>query len=139
MNSSPTPLRCYPAVGLDTDHPFWVSKSSFNRHFDQTDFMCRSVHNVVDAYLANWFHRDAAGKRYFTLPPVSVIRGSTQFISGRHRTAVLLRHLEQVPLSFDFRHILDADRTWLQSVVTAPIDLSTEIALPDLPVKVVLP
>lgn len=80
------------------------------------------MRDVTDAYLAEWFHCDAEGKRYFSLPPISVNQGRTQFISGRHRTAVLLRHLEHVPPSFDFRDIRDNDNAWLHSIVITPID-----------------
>ena len=103
-------MHCMPSVGLKIDMPFWVSKADFFQYFDQSDFLCRNVQNVADAYLDDWFHMDTSENRCFSLPLVSVNFGTTQFISGRHRTAVLLRHLDRVPLSFDFRFISSADK-----------------------------
>jgi hypothetical protein len=66
-------VRCFPAVNLDTDVPFWISRSSFSRNFDQQDFMCRDVAHVVDAYLEEWFYSDANGNRYFPMPTETAI------------------------------------------------------------------
>ena len=132
-------MRCLPAVNLDTDVAFWISKTSFFRHFDQQDFMCRNVGDVVDAYLEEWFHSDSNGSRFFLIPPVSVRHKITQFISGRHRTAVLLRHLEQVPLSFDSRFTTSDDEDWIWSIASGQIENDVHIELPDLPIRAVLP
>jgi hypothetical protein len=132
-------IKCPAIVSLDTDLPFWVTADSFNRSFCQADFASRNVLDVVDAYLKEWFDRDVDGTWLFSLPPISVNRGITQFISGRHRTAVLLRHLPRVPLSFDSRWLTHDDRTWIDAVVDEPIDMSSPIDLPDLPVRKVLP
>ena len=132
-------MHCLPSVHLDTDIPFWVERSSFIQHFDQTDFLRRTVHNVVDAYLEDWFCIDGDGVRRFMIPPVSVRSRRTQFISGRHRTAVLLKHLDRVPLSFHTREISDADRAWVSSIVAEPIETNSVIELPDLPILSSLP
>jgi len=70
---------------------------------------------------------------------VSVNNGRTQFISGRHRTAVLLRHLERIPLSFDMRDISDADTQWIRRIALSPIQTDTLIELPDLSIRPSLP
>lgn len=132
-------MRCLPRVDLATDLPFWVSRLSFLQHFAQDDFLCRHTKNVVDAYLEAWFEVDSSGTRFFKIPPVSVNFGRTQFISGRHRTAVLLRHLDRIPLSFDTRFVADADRVWIDSIVAARIETDTAIELPDLPIMLTLP
>lgn len=132
-------LRCLPYVHLATDAPWWIEKSSFLQHFDQDDFLCRQIRNVVDAYLHEWFHDGPDATRFFKIPPISVNNGKTQFISGRHRTAVLLRHLERIPLSFDMRHISVADMKWISFVAVEPIETHTLIDLPDLPIRPSLP
>lgn len=132
-------MRCLPQVQLDTDIPYWVSRASFLQHFDQTDFLIRNVKDVVNAYLEDWFCVDAEGTRRYKIPPVGVYRGRTQFISGRHRTAVLLKYLDRVPLSFDTRNVTDTDRVWIDSVVAARIETDTVIELPDLPIRPSLP
>ena len=132
-------MRCLPYVHLGTDAPWWVEKSAFLQHFDQNDFLCRNIKNAVDAYLDDWFHDEPNQIRFFKIPSVSVIRGKTQFISGRHRTAVLLRHLERIPLSFDMRYISNSDIKWIRSVAVAPIVATVPIDLPDLPIVPSLP
>lgn len=124
---------------LATDIPYWVAKDTFLSRFDMDDFACRDVGNVVDAYLADWFETDSSRERRFRIPPVSVHGGSTQFIGGRHRTAVLLKHLDAIPLSFDTRDMSHSDNAWVCSVVSSRIDLSLEIDLPDLPIRERLP
>lgn len=89
--------------------------------------------------MKDWFHHGAGQTRYFEIPPVSVIKGKTQFISGRHRTAVLLRHLARAPLAFAMRDIGETDTEWIQRVALSPIAIDTLIELPDLPVSPSLP
>ena len=132
-------LRCLPYVDLPTDAPWWVAKSAFFAHFDQKDFLCRHMKNVTDAYLEEWFHDGSPGALYFKIPPVSVINGKTQFITGRHRTAVLLGHLERIPLAFAMRDISDTDTDWIRRVALSPIETETLMELPDLPIRPSLP
>ena len=133
-------MRCRLLVNLDTDIPFWVSLESFLNNFDQNDFHMRKVQNVADAYLESWFCNDTNGNRCFIIPPVSVHDGITQFISERHRTAVLMRHLKELPLSFDSRFISETDKQWIDSVAFRPIDLDADVVeLPELPIKQTLP
>jgi len=134
------PVHCKLAVNLDTDIPYWVEVSSFLNIFDQSDFKSRNVQNVTDAYLKDWFYDDSNGDCCFLIPPVSVHGGVTQFISGRHRTAVLMRHMNRLPLSFDSRDLSEADETWIESVASKLINLEVEeIELPDFPIMEALP
>lgn len=116
-----------------------MSKSSFLQHLDQGDFLTRCSKEVVDAYLQDWFYFAADGTRFYKIPAVSVHAGRTQFIGGRHRTAVLLKHLDSFPLAFDTRYLAGDDRMWIESIVGGPIDADTVIELPDLPIKSSLP
>lgn len=132
-------MRCLPYIDLPTDAPWWIAKSAFYAHFDQKDFLCRRIKDVSDAYLEDWFHDDQARTRFFKIPPVSVSNGKTQFISGRHRTAVLLQHLDCIPISFHMREISDADTDWIRRIALSPIAADTLIELPDLPIRPTLP
>lgn len=133
-------MHCKLEVNLDTDIPYWVEVSSFLNNFDQSDFKIREVQNVTDAYLKDWFYDNSNGDCCFLIPPVNVHGGVTQFISGRHRTAVLLKHLDRLPLSFDSRDLSESDKKWIESVAFQLIDLEVEvIELPDLPIKEALP
>ncbi|MGL6160802.1 hypothetical protein [Microbulbifer sp.] len=63
------------------------------------------------------------------LPTVQLISGVTQFINGRHRTAVLLKKIDRIPMAFVARGALDlAKKLGLE-----PVALNEHIELPDLP------
>ena len=133
-------MQCKLAVNLNTDLPYWIEVSSFINNFDQADFRIREVQNITDAYLKSWFYDNSNGECHFLIPPVSVRSGVTQFISGRHRTALLMKHLKRLPLSFDSRFLSESDEKWIDSVASGQIDLKNDvIELPDLPIKEVLP
>src|SRR4029079_18588645 len=93
-------MRCLPELTLSSDSPYWVARDAFLSHFDQADFHCRESHHIVPSYLSDWFYTPEDGTMRFCLPTVMFIAGKTQFINGRHRTAVLLPHLKELPIAF---------------------------------------
>lgn len=121
-------MECLPLVALDTDIPFWISRKAFFHGFDQSDFRCRHVQDVEPAYLSDWFHT-SANKTYFRLPTVQLVSSGTQFISGRHRTTVLFRYMDEVPVAFETRFGKSAP----SNILMRPLDLEKTIVLPDLP------
>ena len=121
-------MECLPSVALDTDSPYWISREEFFLGFDQIDFHCRIVQDVTSAYLEDWF-RTSGSKTFFCLPTVQLVSTGTQFISGRHRTAVLLRYLKEIPIAFDTRFGKSAP----SHIAMRKLDLSQPIVLPDLP------
>lgn len=131
-------MRCFPELTLGTDVPAWVTKSTFYETFDQTDFFIREIHDVEDAYLGEWFYEEN-GETRFLLPTVGLVAGRTQFINGRHRTAVLLRHLDELPIAFAVDHLDAIARGIIGAIPKRPLNLTQHIFLPDLPVKARLP
>jgi len=131
-------MRCLPDLTLHTDIPAWVSKATFLALFSQTDFFIRQVQEVEDGYLAEWFY-ERNGETRFLLPTVGLVAGRTQFVNGRHRTAVLLRHVDEVPMAFAVGHLDATARGVIDSIPKRPLDLAQYIVLPDLPVKKKLP
>ncbi len=123
-------MRCLPDVALPSDMPFWVSRNAFVEHFDQEDFLCRGAKEVEHCYLPEWFH-EHAGITRFLLPTVQFIGGKTQFISGRHRTAVLLTYLKELPMSFSC--INKPPQAFFDRSGLRPLSLQSLIELPDLP------
>lgn len=123
-------MRCFPAIGLPTDQPYWVSKDSFLHYFDQDDFHCRIVQQPDPCYLANWFFIAAGNRHSFVLPTVHFVAGKTQFINGRHRTAVLFDHLDEIPLAFAFQ--AGSDSSIFERMEVRALDANVEIELPDL-------
>ena len=136
-------MRCIPALTSCCDRPFWVTRDSFYRYFDQGDFCCRESEFVVPSYLAEWFHTPEDGIARFKLPAFTFVAGNTQFINGRHRTAVLLQQrLDPVPIAFVVSD--DDQKSALELLILdnwnlRPLDLQVAIDLPDLPVMKRLP
>src|SRR6056297_1795995 len=97
---SATIMKCLPALTDETDRAFWISREDFSHVFDQRDFNCRASKQIEENYSEHWFEEDVQGNLCFRLPVVDVVLGATQFINGRHRTAVLLRKLPRVPIAF---------------------------------------
>lgn len=125
-------MRCLPYINLPTDRAAWVSRVAIQERFDQTDLLRLKAKPLVDAYLKDWFsHVD--GSCRFIIPPVSVIGGKTEFVNGRHRTNVLLKHLEHVPICFATRDIDAADLAWIISIGGTRIEADSVLELPDLP------
>src|SRR4051794_7759286 len=82
-------MRCLPAITVLSDQPYWVSLDSFFKHFDQYDFQNRNCIDVSPVYLQDWFQASSDGTLSFILPVIQFVSGRTQFVNGRHRTAVL--------------------------------------------------
>jgi len=101
----------------------------FYNCFDQEDFLCRDTIQVIQGYLSDWFVCKY-DKQYFLLPTVQIIARKTQFISGRHRTAVLIDHLNELP--FAFAKPIRGNMTPILSIVDRPVDVDMDIELPDL-------
>jgi hypothetical protein len=93
-------MRVSIAVTCASDEPFLVPKEAFLELFDQPDFQCRDRERVEAAYSEEWFTSAHGGVRGFLFPAVHFVAGRTQFISGRHRIAVLLPHLAELPIAF---------------------------------------
>jgi hypothetical protein len=124
-------MHCLPSLTLDSDIPFWVTREAFFEHFDQIDFLCRKSTKVEAFYLAAWFHTPEDGITRFLLPTVQFVANKTQFISGRHRTAVLLPYMKDLPIAFSL--INRPPNDFLSRVTSRPLDLQEFIELPDLP------
>ena len=113
-------MKCLPALTDETDRAFWISREDFGRVFDQRDFNCRASKQIEENYSEYWVEEDLQGNLCFRLPVVDVVSGTTQFINGRHRTAVLLRKLPRVPIAFTAGPAQDL--AWHKHVDTRNLD-----------------
>jgi hypothetical protein len=96
------------------------------------NYLCRDVQNVhTGAYLEDWFGPlSDRGLRTFGLPAISLREGVIQFINRRHRTAVLIEHLEILPMA-----LVDAagvDEALFNNTRYADLNLEDAIEIPDL-------
>jgi hypothetical protein len=127
-------MLCIPELTLNSDRPYWVTRDSFYSYFDQEDFLNRTKLSVAHAYLSDWFHKTEAGDLHFYIPTVGVVAGKTQFINGRHRAAVLLYYLDEIPIAFAVEHIDEKARQIMEYVQRRPLTITIPIDIPDLPI-----
>ncbi|GIK24468.1 MAG: hypothetical protein BroJett006_07140 [Betaproteobacteria bacterium] len=132
-------MHVFAAINRPTDKPYWVSRSSFFEYFDQGDFLNRDIVNVTPAYLNDWFHTDDHGRQRFYIPVVSTISGHTDLIGSRHRLAVLLPYLEELPFAFAMGHLHSNARRVLDMIPKRLLNPSVSFWVPDLPRRKKLP
>ena len=92
---------------------------------------------MAAAYLVDWFDTSPDEMPHFVLPAAQLLGGKTQFISGRHRVAVLLPYLSELPIAFT--SVNYPDEGFLAPLTLRPLALGECIELPDLPMRTRLP
>jgi hypothetical protein len=129
-------IRCFPGLTVESDVPCWITREVFFQNFDQHDFKFRDSLEIVPAYLTEWFYTPDKGIKRFILPSVQFVAGSTQFINGRHRTAVLLKYFDELPIAFIFRK---ETQEFMNTLPVRSLDLKQFIELPTLPILEKMP
>lgn len=126
-------MRCLPDLTTTHESPFWVNRDSILEYFSQADLQCRECRTIVPAYLAEWFYTPEDGVLRFILPTVQFLscKRTTEFINGRHRTAVLMQVLNEIPIAFSEVHPFPKE--FLNQLSLRPLFLHEFIELPDLP------
>lgn len=130
-------MHCLPEITVASDKPYWLTRESFLAHFDQDDFLCRESQEITNAYLASWFVDVTENPRRFMLPAVQLIEGKTQFINGRHRTAVLFNSMHEIPIAVT--RVDKESQELFQSLSFRPLDVQILIEIPNLSIKEQLP
>ncbi|HNQ85695.1 MAG TPA: hypothetical protein PLY14_07020 [Deltaproteobacteria bacterium] len=139
INKGLVAMQVYAIVNQPTDIPYWFTRDVFYDYFDQHDFMDRDIENVQFAYLREWFHTTEDGKQWFYIPVVSVAYGRTDLIGSRHRLAVLLPHLDELPIATATAFLTPEARQVLDSIPKRELDQRQPFWIPDLPIFEKLP
>jgi len=124
-------MQCRVDTTAALDRPFLIKREGFMRCVDQEDLACREVANVENRYLAEWFY-ERNGARFFNLPAFYLKKQRAFFINGRHRTVLLARYLDRLPMAL--AQIDQESESTLQSLVDRPLSNGEVIFLPDLPI-----
>jgi len=77
--------------------------------------------------------KNDSNQSFFILPVVAFINNRTQFINGRHRTAVLLKYMNFIPLAL--AHPFSMNPHFINQITNNPIKNNDFIDLPDLPMS----
>ena len=125
-------VQCLPWTNLPCDLPFWVPREQFLTLFDQVDFAHRECQDVKSEYRSDWFYELDGASRSFIIPTVQFCNGRTEFINGRHRTAVLIKYLDFLPLALVHPFLIE--KSLLDQITRRPIRKNQLIDLPDLPI-----
>jgi hypothetical protein len=127
-------MLCRPEITAATDRPIWIARGDFDRYVHRQNFLCRDVQHVhTDAYFADWFQSSGTGgPLHFCLPSIALERGLITFINGRHRTAVLLAHVELIPMAVVTSG--GVDQPLFVEIRHSDLDLGCLIEIPDLPI-----
>jgi hypothetical protein len=128
-------MLCQPQIIKSTDRPFWIKREDFQRLVHIQNYMCREEQYVYpNAYLNEWFGPpDGKGIRSFSVPAVWLKGGRITFINGRHRTAVLVEHLEILPMALT-NDAGDDHESLFNSIKHSDLNLNDLIQIPDLPI-----
>ena len=118
-----------------TDIPYWICRRTFYDYFDQADFLSRDVESVEQYYRSDWFHQNDGGTLGLIIPVVSAINRRTDMIGTRHRLAVLLPHLAEIPVAFAMGYLMKESREFLNQIPKRSLDVDEPFWIPDLPVK----
>ena len=129
-------MKCKLDLTTHSDMPYWVNWIAFMRHVDREDLARRESKKVVDCYLSSWFHRGQNGIYFFNPPAFYLDKGQALFINGRHRTVLLSRYLEVLPMALT--QMDSASESVLREIVQGGIDLDEVFVLPDLPMRDVI-
>ena len=121
------------------DDPHWIDRAVFFSHFDQDDFSNREVQAVRFAYRSDWFHYFDDGTVGFYIPVTGAIGRRTDLIGTRHRVAVLLPYMTELPMAFATGHLTSQAQGFLASIPKKPLIVSRPFWIPDLPILDTLP
>ena len=124
-------MQCQPALTLSSDIAVWISREDFYEYTNQDDYLNRNRRSITHAYLSEWFIPARGEITKFLLPTIQVLGNTTQFINGRHRTAVLLEYLSEVPIVFAYEDT--SSQTFPAGMRIKPVRINQCILLPDLP------
>ena len=124
-------MQCRVDITAAGDRPFLIKREEFMHCVDEKDLACRDSATVLDQYLATWFHWND-GECFFNLPAFYLRNGRALFINGRHRTILLSRHLDRLPMALT--QLDHASESTLENLVARPLSEGEVIFLPDLPI-----
>jgi hypothetical protein len=124
-------LRCIADITCETDQPYWIKRDDFLQYVDRVDLFRRETRELKAAYLSRWFHRTPDGTLSFTLPAFYLEKGYALFINGRHRTSLLFRYLDLIPMSL--AEIDNESHSTLARIVSRELQPGEPFNLPDLP------
>ena len=107
-----------------------MTKDAFFANVDPKDLACRISQDIHDWYHPDWFYK-CSGESYFKPPAFMYLNGGRCGINGRHRTILLYRHLDVIPM------LLVLPDRWpqakLREIMLRKIRANEEVDLPDLP------
>jgi hypothetical protein len=133
-------MYVFAEVGISSDLPYWITRDDFFKYFDQEDFNAnREAASVAPAYLKAWFHEMNNGDRKFYIPIAGAVGRRTDLIGTRHRLAVILPHVDPLPIAFATGHLTTMAQRTIAAIPKRPLDPEIAFWIPDFPIRDNLP
>lgn len=123
-------MKCRLNLTTTWDKAYWIKRDALMSIGN--DLAIRESAHVADFYLAGWFHRGPDDVLSFNPPAFYFNQGAILFINGRHRTVLLSRYMDRIPMALT-RPDQHDDPT-MQLISAGGIDPAELITLPDLPI-----
>jgi hypothetical protein len=139
-------LKCRAALVSIWETPYWVKCKEFIACVDRYDFNCRESKAILDAYSAEWFYPGPDDLSFFYLPTFYLENGHAFFIGGRHRTALLSKHLDVLPMAMTTKDprsgftvkdgpLDEKSQIAFKSILHRDLALDEILVLPDMPLN----
>jgi hypothetical protein len=81
------------------DKFYLINVAEFMRIVDKENLKARESEVIRDAYHKYWFEQGENGILQFHAPEFYLTNGIAQFVNGRHRTLLLSRYLDTMPMA----------------------------------------
>ena len=81
------------------DEFYLINVQEFMKIVDRSDLAQRNAGQIEDAYHTHWLSTNSDGIYLFHAPEFYLAEGIARFINGRHRTLVLSKHLDEIPMA----------------------------------------
>lgn len=119
---------------------YLIKINEFMRFVDLHDFSMRNCREIEDKYHRHWLSDGPDDTQLFHAPQFFLTNETIKFINGRHRTLLLSRHLDEVPMAFARAAIsLSTDeqdtKRILDSISVRQLTEVDVLFFPDLPIE----
>jgi len=127
-------MNCIIKLKDDRDKPYWVNRKKFCKYVDPNNLALRDSKKVEKCYHSGWFIKRENKPWYFEPARFYFDNRRILFLNGRHRTILLSRYLDVLPMAKIWGTYPTCQNIW-NEVKEREIELEEEFQLPDLLIR----
>jgi len=125
-------MKCIIKLKYATDKPYWVNRKKFYKYVDQKNLAQRESKILENCYDIGLLITKKNGEWYFEPPIIYLNNRRICFTGGRHRTIVLSRHLDVLPMALRVPNVYPFCQSVLDEIIEREIEMEEVFQLPDL-------